>query len=199
MIASTDGSRRAALLFVLSLAGSIVGIVVGCHGDLRFNELSGCIQDRDCLLASLHCSSGRCVACTSDAHCASPTPRCDVAIHRCVECGVMNDCPDGTVCRTGHCEVSCASSPTACPAATPMCDDGACVQCDEGVGCANAVLGPLCIDHVCSACTKDADCGSSTPRCDPVAHQCVVCQDNADCPAATPLCDPVPGRCLALP
>jgi hypothetical protein len=181
-------ARQAVLLAAL-VAG-------GCHGDLRFIELTTCAGDQDCLLPSLHCSAGRCVACTSDAHCASPTPRCDLAIHRCIECGVTSDCAGDAVCKTGHCEVQC---PAACPAATPICDDEACVECDQASDCAASPKGPLCVRHVCSACLADADCGGASPRCDPVTQQCVACQQNDDCPAATPLCDPVRGRCLAVP
>jgi hypothetical protein len=178
-------------------AGALAALlVIACHGDIRFNELTGCGEDRDCLLPSLHCDSNHCVACTSDAHCASPTPRCDMALHRCVECGVTADCTGGAVCFTGHCEVPCSAT---CPAATPICDEEACVQCDEGKGCETSPMGPYCVRHVCSRCMTDANCSGATPRCDPVTHQCVACQQNVDCPPATPLCDPTAGRCLPLP
>lgn len=168
--------------------------LVACHADLRFDDLGKCAADVDCGLSSLHCTGGQCVACTSDAHCTAPgRPRCDLALHRCIECGVTGDCTGGAVCKTGHCAPPCSAG---CPAATPICDDGVCVQCDEGKGCA---AGTLCLAHACVTCGDDSDCGGATPRCEPVVHQCVQCQGNADCPSDTPLCDLALGRCAALP
>lgn len=168
-----------------------------CHRDFVFDELSSCGIDSDCVLTNLHCNGGRCVACTSDAHCTAPGyPRCDMALHRCVECGVSADCGGANVCHTGHCVAPCTGG---CPASAPICDDGACSQCDDGRGCAGSTAGAICIDHVCGDCRDDTACGGTTPRCDPVSHECVQCQANVDCPAARPLCDVAVGMCVALP
>jgi len=184
------------LLAVAALAG------LSCREEIRFDDLSAapCKTDPDCLLPSMHCNSGACVACTMDAHCAAPGfPRCDLALHRCVECGVAADCGTGRVCHTGHCAAPCTAGTTVCPASAPICDDGTCAQCDDGKGCAGSPAGPICFEHVCGACANDTACGGATPRCDPVTHDCVECQQNPDCPAARPLCDVGVGTCVALP
>jgi hypothetical protein len=168
-----------------------------CHGDIAFNELSTCTTDPDCILPSMHCNAGQCVACTTDAHCTAPGyPRCDLAFHRCVECGVSADCGGSLVCRTGRCATPC---PPTCPASASICDDGLCAQCDDGKACEGSPAGPVCFQHVCGACKDDTTCGGATPRCDPVTHRCVACQQNADCPSARPLCDVAIGSCAALP
>lgn len=168
-----------------------------CHQEIVFDDRGTCVADPDCLLSSLHCSDGRCVACLSDAHCANPSrPRCDLALLRCVECGLSADCPLGGACRKGHCALACGAG---CPPSSPTCEDGACVQCDDGAGCAGAVGGGVCIDNLCSGCARDADCAKPTGRCDPVRHQCVECQQHLDCPSSRPLCDPDSVACVALP
>ncbi len=190
MTAARRARRRWARL------GLLVGaLVAGCHGQLRFDDAT-CAADGDCGIASLHCMAGACVACTSDAHCTTPgLPRCDLALHRCIECGVSNDCAANQTCRTGHCFTPCVTA-TTCTAATPRCDDGFCVQCDDGVGCTTAST-PHCLSHRCVGCLADTDCAGTTPHCDVVTRACVQCQANTDCPNAQPLCDPTTGRCLA--
>jgi hypothetical protein len=170
---------------------------LSCHADLRFDELSTCATDVDCLLPSMHCASGQCVACAIDANCTGPGfPRCDVALHRCVECGISADCGSTQVCRAGRCATPCTAG---CPAAAPICDDLVCAQCDDLRGCQGSASRPFCLGHVCSACKDDTSCGGATPRCDPVTHSCVHCQQNADCPSNAPLCDVGVGTCAAIP
>jgi hypothetical protein len=181
--------------FVLGLSLLVVG---SCHGDLRFDDLAACTADPDCVLPSLHCASGKCVACTMDAHCRAPYPRCDLALHRCVECGVSGDCGGTNVCRTGRCATPCTTAAT-CPMSAPICDDLVCAQCDDGRGCGGSPAGPVCFEHVCGTCKDDTGCGGATPRCDPVTMDCVQCQQNADCPSSRPLCDIAVGSCAALP
>jgi Cys-rich repeat protein len=187
------GSAALAALAALALAAA------SCHGDIRFDELSTCSTDPDCILSSMHCNSGTCVACTMDAHCTAPGyPRCDLALHRCVECGVATDCGSGGVCRAGRCATSCTTSAT-CPLSANICDDSICAQCDDGKGCAGSPAGPICFDHFCGACKDDTTCSGATPRCDPVTRDCVQCRTNADCPSGRPLCDVAVGSCAALP
>jgi hypothetical protein len=187
-------SATRALAAALGLAALAAA---SCHGDLRFDELAACTQDPDCVLPSMHCNAGQCVACTTDAHCKAPGfPRCDLALHRCVECGVSADCGGGGTCRTGHCATPCTAG---CPASAPICDDLVCAQCDDGRGCGGSAAGPVCFQHLCGACKDDTTCGGATPRCDPVTHDCVQCQANADCGSARPLCDVSVGTCVALP
>jgi hypothetical protein len=191
--------RPAALGLFLLVAAALAA--ASCREEIRFDDLAAapCATDPDCLLPSMHCYNGGCVACTTDAHCTAPGfPRCDLALHRCVECGVAADCGAGRVCRTGRCATSCTTAAT-CPLSAPICDDLACGQCDDGRGCAGSPAGPICFEHVCGACANDAGCGGAAPRCDPVTHDCVECQRNADCPAARPLCDVSVGSCAPLP
>jgi Cys-rich repeat protein len=168
-----------------------------CHRDLVFNDLeSTCLADADCVLPSLHCNAGQCVACASDAHCTAPGfPRCDGS-HRCVQCTVSADCGSGATCRSGRCVTLCT---TGCPASAPRCDDSICTQCDDGIGCGSSPAGPICLDHQCVGCKDDTACGGATPRCDPVTHVCVQCQGHADCPAAKPLCNIPVGTCVPIP
>jgi hypothetical protein len=187
-------TRRFALVAVLLAIAFGVG---SCHEDLTFYELGTCSADPDCILPSLHCYSGTCVACTMDAHCTAPGyPRCDAALHRCVQCGVSADCGATDICQAGSCMTPCTAG---CPASAPICDDAVCAQCDDGRGCTGSPAGPVCIGHLCGVCKDDTGCGGATPRCDPVTHGCVECRTNADCPAAKPLCDVSVGRCAALP
>jgi hypothetical protein len=187
------------LAFLLAAAALVA---LSCREQIRFDDLAAapCQTDPDCLLPSMHCNSGTCVACTTDAHCTAPGfPRCDLALHRCVECGVTADCGTGRVCHTGHCATPCTAGVTTCPTSAPICDDMMCAQCDDGKGCAGSPAGPVCVGHFCGTCANDTACGGATPRCDPVTHDCVECQGNTDCPAARPLCDVGVGGCVALP
>ena len=195
MRSASSGGRRAGLL----VACSVVALVA-CHANIRFDDLTICTQDVDCILPALHCDSGTCVACTSDAHCTAPGfTRCDPARNRCVECNLTSDCTGGAVCKSNHCATSCTAS-SGCPTAAPRCDDGACVQCDDnGAACSGSTVGPFCVAHTCSACAADQDCGATFPRCDAVVHRCVQCQLNSDCPATKPLCDIAAGTCVAVP
>jgi hypothetical protein len=170
--------------------------LAACHVDIRFSDLTPCAADGDCLLPSLHCSSGQCVQCVNDAHCGPGAPRCDTMIHRCVACIATTDCVGGDVCKTGLCAHPCTTA-AGCPVNASRCDDGACVQCDDGLGCAGSPAGPYCVTHSCASCRTDADCSGATPRCDAVAHRCVQCAVAGDCPATAPLCDIARGTCAA--
>jgi hypothetical protein len=198
-VSARPGLGRAGALLLAAAAAATVALG-SCHADLVFDELATCTSDPDCLLSSLHCDGhGQCVACTNDTHCKAPGfPRCDTALGRCVECGLISDCAGGETCRAGRCELPCTTSAT-CPASAPRCDDGFCIQCDDGVGCAGSPAGPVCADHTCVECRDDTTCSGATPRCDPVTRQCVACQKNADCPAARPLCDLAVGACAPIP
>lgn len=180
-------------------AGALAALLVGaCRVDLRFDD-SGCGVDADCRLSSLHCLANVCVACVSDAHCTTPgLLRCDTANHRCVECGLAGDCSAGKICKSNRCVVPCTSTAT-CSTTAPICDDGSCLECDDGVGCKASPVGPTCLGHFCVQCATDAQCSGAAPRCDVVTHKCVACAANVDCPAATPLCDVGVGRCVAVP
>ncbi|MGD8863935.1 MAG: hypothetical protein PVI30_28225 [Myxococcales bacterium] len=102
-----------------------------------------CRTDQDCpgKLAS-HCdaASGRCVTCTTDAHCAGRnwSRVCDAKNARCVEC-----------LRDSHCTSQTLGS---------ACKGGTC-NCSSGSDCKGNLNGALCHGgfKVCS-CTTDSDC-----------------------------------------
>lgn len=76
------------------------GFVDGC----RSNVCSACNEDDDCG-AGRFCDTpvGRCVACLTDAHCATPTPRCDLSSGTCRACAINADCAPGAACAQGTC------------------------------------------------------------------------------------------------
>ena len=177
-----------ALLMTAGLA------VVSCHSEVKFNDV-GCAQDTDCPLSSLHCLAGACVACYSDQHCTTAGfPRCDLALHRCVQCGVATDCAANQTCKSERCMTLCAGG---CPASMPRCDDSVCGQCDtdDGVLCTSPTAAH-CSQHLCVGCLADGDCGGTTPRCDVVTASCVQCRSDADCSSGAPYCDVGSGMCV---
>lgn len=159
----------------------------------------GCTADSECPFSTLHCdpTSRTCVACWNDSHCGSgDLRRCDVALHRCVECGVSSDCEYNEVCdpATKRCRSKCTDAST-CPSTMPVCDTTlsyctcttsetcesssrrrcspttrTCVECLTDIDC---LLDDEkhCFEGYCVHCTTDAQC--SPKRCEPVTHQCV--------------------------
>jgi hypothetical protein len=167
--------------------------LASCHSELKFSDV-GCAQDADCPLSSLHCLAGACVACYTDQHCTTAGfPRCDLALHRCVQCGVASDCAANQACRSERCVTLCTGG---CPASMPRCDDSICGQCDtdDGVPCTSAAT-PHCSEHLCVGCLGDGDCSGATPKCDVVTASCVQCQSDTDCPSNAPYCDVGAGMC----
>jgi hypothetical protein len=186
-----EGVARSTTAFSLTIALSLLS----CHTELRFDDL-GCAQDADCPLSSLHCLAGACVACYEDQHCTQAGfPRCDLAVHRCVACGVASDCAANQTCKSERCVTLCAGG---CPASAPRCDDSVCGDCDtdDGVKC-TSVTASHCYEHSCVACLADGDCGGATPRCDVVTNACVQCQTDGDCTAGAPFCDLDRGTCVS--
>ena len=100
-------------------------------------QSSACTDDTSCS-AGLHCDlpSATCEACVSDEHCAgvSGRPRCDTALHRCVECGTNQDCGNLSVCEnTTHLCVRSCTEDSACTAPAGHCDTvkKRCFECKE--------------------------------------------------------------------
>ncbi|HEX4475259.1 MAG TPA: hypothetical protein VH142_09300, partial [Polyangiaceae bacterium] len=126
---------------------------------------SGCAPCR----TGLCLDSGVCAECTVDAHCADPTPRCDVTRHACVQCLDDSTCATGTYCDATHvCIPGCKSS---------------------GAECASGVCGP---DHDCTPCQSDAECAGGK-TCS--AGQCLAAcggdagsDAGASCPTADTCC-----------
>ncbi|MGI5865150.1 MAG: hypothetical protein ACOX6T_24280, partial [Myxococcales bacterium] len=89
--------------------------------------LNGCLVDTECE-GDLVCRDGRCVsdACTSNAHCAAPTPKCDLSTGDCVECLANSDCTDSArpVCSPSHVCVADSNQASAQIAAVRAAGDG---------------------------------------------------------------------------
>lgn len=167
----------------------------------------GCVTDGDCQLTPLHCEpqSGACVECLDQSHCQVPgLARCDAALHRCVECGVEQDCAEGWTCdtRTRRCALACTED-TQCPATAHGCDEERqlCEECEtESDGeneheddCQFDPTRPFCsADTFCVACLTDADCSGG--HCDTLVGRCRECRDSRDC-IAPAVCDPSTYTC----
>ncbi len=159
----------------------------------------GCATDKDCPLATLHCdvTSGVCVPCVRDDQCTKPgLPRCDLASHHCVACGVNADCADGGVCdpATRRCAIPCGDG--GCPEEQTCNAHGYCSSCTlDGGGCG---AGSVCDDDhgSCGECAGDSDCPPAAPRCNRESDRCVQCLTSSDCPSATPVCDPSTWTCV---
>jgi len=193
-------TRAPAVLSLLVLL-AVAAPLAGCRTTLTFDAPdagSGCSDDQDCPLPSLHCErvSGLCLACLSNTDCTSAgRPRCDVALHICVQCGAPADCPTaGSICdaTTRSCVRGCATA-TDCSTGT-FCDDGICSQCDDDRHCTTAPR--LWCDPAtrqCTSCVTDAQCASPA-RCDRTSGKCVACLTMADCAGGT-ACDPTDWTC----
>lgn len=146
-----------------------------------------------------HCDtiSKTCVECVADDQCSGDRPRCDLAIGRCVACGLDADCKSGEKCErsTRRCARDC-NADAACPSDTPVCDlaRGICVACTPtSAACAT---DRFCdVGGRCAECASDTHCTGEKRRCDPLAGACVACLVSSDCPASAPHCDPAKLEC----
>ncbi len=184
---------------VLAAVASFVALVSGaCDASFRFDQkdASGpCAVDSDCPLASLQCDvpSGSCVPCTDDSLCTTAGfPRCDTALHLCVQCGSSQDCQSGWQCSESHRCVPPCTSPSDCPASEPNCDVliGACYACNDILPCATGV----CDEEVCVECKSDTQCPGR--HCQRALGTCVDCVYSSQCPASAPVCDPASWTCV---
>ncbi len=148
--------------------------------DLATRTCVACSTDAQCAsidgtrpaCASTGTNAGRCVPCTTDAHCGGDTPRCDTRTNTCVGCASASDCMDPS---------------------RPVCDPTmrVCRGCASAADCtepgvrACAVTGPNA--GRCVPCVANADCRSGV--CDTATNSCVGCTSNADCAGAMPVCD----------
>ncbi|MDP9151770.1 MAG: hypothetical protein M3O36_17745 [Myxococcota bacterium] len=162
-----------------------------------------CRSDEDCVLSTLHCDSvlGQCVACTNSLQCTQPgLPRCDFALHRCVQCGVNGDCAGDQVCEptTEQCVFSCADGGN-CPDAEPRCSEPrhVCVRCETNPDCWTSDTQRVCNPSTgqCVECTNDFDCPTGRPFCDGTTNACVGCLADVNCGRGL-VCDPVAHKCL---
>lgn len=206
--------RAAAGAFALTLAAA-------CDADFRFDPVTddsreagastsdggtdsagrACIVDSDCPLPSLHCdtTSGACLPCVLDSQCsAQGRPRCDLALHACVECGSNQDCGFNATCEplTRKCVPRCADN-APCPASVPRCGElGFCSECANSGDCPAARHFCEKPSGRCVECRGSADCSGARPRCDSAMSRCVGCVLSTDCPPAAPVCDPATSACV---
>lgn len=175
--------------------------VVSCQGEIRFAGSDGGKTDAahapcttTCPLPSLVCVEGTCFECASNADCRTGRRICDVASHRCVQCGAAVDCeePQEKVCeaQTKRCLRKCTASTECTEGNANTCDTirGYCVECATKAQCATDRVCDTRIGQ-CVQCTMDSDCKADPEkrRCDPVTLSCVKCLDDRDCP--TSYCD----------
>jgi Cys-rich repeat protein len=98
-----------------------------------------CMMDADCSNSSRRAcerTSGTCVECTKDEHCAAA---CDTASNRCVECSNDDHC-------RGGCDVA----------------QNRCVECTKDAHCSGACDTAT---NRCVECLTDAHCPGASPRC----------------------------------
>lgn len=86
-----------------------------------------------------------------------------------------------------------------CPAETPFCEGGACVDCTAIASCADYDASTPVCDPGSGACVQCTDgdtsaCGGSTPVCDAALQQCVKCSAHAQCDSGA--CDLESGACF---
>ena len=125
----------------------------------------------------------------------------------CTECGGgLAACRAGTYCGDGLCQACsvpdhCGAGCAACPAASPLCSNNACVQCTSDVHCP---AGRVCASSgACVAptpCTADAECQAEGKVCDPERRVCALiavppCTTDAMCPTGQ-RCDVAAKSCV---
>ena len=148
-------AAKPTIVFLSALVGSSA-----CNAEFRFADhgdsagISGddadaggsdaggrCKSDPDCRLPNLHCFEGVCVPCLQDSHCVAPLSRCDLAAHRCVECGLGTDCLPTESCEplSRTCVRRCGTG-NPCPVDFGRCDvaRGFCISCTKSGECSAA-------------------------------------------------------------
>lgn len=161
---------------------------------------AGCRQDRDCPSGLPRCdaTSGRCVACTDDAQCASGMRCLDFVCQ--TRCGAGPACTgSGTACCNDAC-VQTQTDPRHC---------GACgVTCPTGEWC---TLGRCVTENACTRCTSAQTCcnnacvdvRSDAANCGACGRVCLSgqgcfngsCNGCGPCPAGHSCCN---GACVNL-
>lgn len=147
-------------------------------------ELNRCVQCRngesDCDEGT--CADNRCVNCDprTNAGCVGTTSICTEVngTPTCVACTTNADCastPDTPTCSDYRCKACSAEDATQCPTDAPVCVEeptqARCVQCTENNHCRSGEeesdTGPVCIEETCTACELGSNdgCPSSYPYC----------------------------------
>lgn len=171
-----------------------------CNGN-SCSKTSVCVSDSEC--ASVfpnrpYCSSGSCVACTTNSQCSSDTPFCISNVCK-SECSTSAQCssvvPTKPYCTStvnngsltkGQC-VKCLSNAN-CPTSAPFCKSSVCTStCQYDTQC-KAVYGSAaayCLSGTCKECSTDSQCASKNanmPYCNNNVCQS-SCTSNSQCKA----------------
>ncbi len=142
------------------------GGVIGQSGDQGGAD-AGCAA---CPTEAPYCDDGSCVTCIQDAQCGR-----GVCIQRvCEDCRSDGDCeqPDAARCSEQACVACETSAHCAHLDATPLCDQGLCVECigDDSSACGNAPTGaPYVCDVLTRTCSK-----SQTRRSAGLCEPCIA-------------------------
>jgi Cys-rich repeat protein len=157
-------------------------LLSGCPNEVPNPPKGDCTDNTDCEVGKV-CQEGACVeACGSDADCGNG--HCQLTSGRCVQCLENGHCASGETCNTltGQCTAgsSGCTNNSECPSGVCDTGKGACVQCTDNSHCP----GGFCnlADNSCQTgpeCTVDGDCFGG--RCEPTGQTCVECYDNSHC------------------
>jgi hypothetical protein len=163
------------------------------------------------------------IRCTADSDCAAPTPRCETASGRCVQClgvGFVPDCPNGKACAqpSASCVTACTTGTecssrlcdatiglcgackvgTDCPTTHPHCDStsGTCRECGQRADCLAHDERPFCVNGSCVECETSAAC-EAQEECSLELGECArACSDDGDCIDDDPKCHRSFGFCV---
>ena len=151
----------------------------GCSATCQAGGAHLCVTDN---------AKGRCVECTTDAHCAgnpgSFGDTCDPTFGICLckgAAGCSGKTPGGR----------CISTPF-----SPLCG----CQTDGDCSAPQKCLGQAFGIRVCqAACTADSDCNApALPMCQTKTGACVACKNDTECTSPyAPTCSASLGRCVA--
>jgi len=225
-----DAADDNADLAILDTAGAAVDVFVPdapgtCSSDQECTSAeplclnfvcAKCAVDSDCAgragAPACDATSGRCVACVANKHCAGAAPVCDTANAKCVGCLAATDCTaDATkaFCVASQCAGCGAAGATACTGSKPVCAAagaaaGQCVECIDNSGCSKDPTKGFCVNNACTGCQNagqgagqdggSSPCSGATPVCAATgtsAGRCVACVASTDCTTdpTKPICD----------
>jgi len=184
---------------------SMVGPDTECFVNIQCGGSTPICYDRKCVecTQSSPCSNGlRCIdnkcGCSSDADCVGSTPACDITSGRCVECKGQKHCaskPGLNVCslsgdtRYTCAQVECLDSmadcrqdgyvPETCDLVPGSETQFTCIECSPSEQDTRCPYNMACVDNTCS-CSSDLECGDDKPRC--IDGRCEFeCQSSEDC------------------
>lgn len=154
-----------------------------------------CLDSSHCDAGTPVCRQGACVACSTDAECATRPERPACVSGACEVCSDTNvsRC-EGTALPYCNAQQMCARcvDDLACGPTAAQCAGNRCVGCDASGQCARFAEATVCNpgSGLCVECLADLDttaCQGQTPVCAP-DNRCVECAAASDCREAAPVC-----------